>query len=328
MFEKEIEVGKNAVIEAMRITAIIQKELQGEDSISKSDNSPVTIADFTSQAILCRILKDYFPRIPIVAEESSDELKKPENHMVLHKIFKYIETDSGLQHVLNRDNLFDSIDLGNQSTASLFWTLDPIDGTKGFLRGEQFSIALALIVDGEVKLGILGCPNLQLKNNLSNRGFVFLGEKNRGTMALNLQTQQIAKICVSNVSSPRKMKFVQSYESSHSNMELQHAVARNLKLENPPVQMDSQVKYGIVASGNAEIYLRIPNPKTPDYKEKIWDHAAGSIIVEEAGGVATDIYGEKLDFSAGKTLNNNTGILVSVPSIHKSVLSIIQEFHN
>jgi 3'(2'), 5'-bisphosphate nucleotidase len=80
-----------------------------------------------------------------------------------------------------------------------------------------------------------------------------------------------------------------------------------------------------MASGNAEIYLRIPNPKTPDYKEKIWDHAAGSIVVEEAGGKVTDISGNKLDFSAGKTLRNNSGIFASVPSIHQHILEIIKK---
>lgn len=40
------------------------------------------------------------------------------------------------------------------------WALDPIDGTKGFLRGDQYAVCLALIVDGTVKVGALGCPNL------------------------------------------------------------------------------------------------------------------------------------------------------------------------
>jgi len=40
------------------------------------------------------------------------------------------------------------------------WTLDPIDGTKGFLRREQYAIALAFIRDGRVELGVLGCPEL------------------------------------------------------------------------------------------------------------------------------------------------------------------------
>jgi 3'(2'), 5'-bisphosphate nucleotidase len=89
--------------------------------------------------------------------------------------------------------------------------------------------------------------------------------------------------------------------------------------------MDSQVKYGIVASGLADIYLRIPNPATPDYREKIWDHAAGSLIVEEAGGRVSDIEGKKLDFSAGKTLDRNRGILATNGAVHSQVLEIIAD---
>ena len=88
--------------------------------------------------------------------------------------------------------------------------------------------------------------------------------------------------------------------------------------------MDSQVKYGVVSSGDAEIYIRIPHPKSPNYKEKIWDHAAGSLLVTEAGGLVTDMYGKKLDFGVGKTLKNNTGVVVAVPRIHKRLLEIIR----
>ena len=97
------------------------------------------------------------------------------------------------------------------------------------------------------------------------------------------------------------------------------------RTEAEALRVDSQVKYGVVATGNAEIYLRIPNPKTPDYREKIWDHAAGSLVVEEAGGVVTDILGKRLDFSTGKTLKNNRGIIASVPVVHNLIIKILEE---
>ena len=52
------------------------------------------------------------------------------------------------------------IDKGNGNIAPRYWTLDPIDGTKGFIRGDQYAIALALIEQGQVKVGVLGCPSL------------------------------------------------------------------------------------------------------------------------------------------------------------------------
>ena len=55
------------------------------------------------------------------------------------------------------------IDAGNGAVKQRFWTLDPIDGTKGFLRNDQYAVALALIEDGEVKVGALACPALPFK---------------------------------------------------------------------------------------------------------------------------------------------------------------------
>lgn len=327
MLEDELKTGRQAVLQAMRISRTIQKELAREDCITKKDRSPVTIADFAAQAIVCKTLTDQFPDIPIVGEERSDALKKPEHKEILDKIIHYIEDDGKISEILNRENLFRSIDLGGgEPTNQTFWTLDPVDGTKGFLRSEQFAIALALISQGKVKLSILGCPNLTIPDQQANQGYLFFAIKNQGTQLLNVESGEIRKVNCSSISNPKMMRFVESYESSHSNLDLQLQIARTLEMEREPVRLDSQVKYGIVASGNAEVYLRIPNPKSPDYREKIWDHAAGSLVVEEAGGVVTDIFGKKLDFSSGKTLKNNSGVFASVPSVHDHILEIIKKF--
>jgi 3'(2'), 5'-bisphosphate nucleotidase len=62
------------------------------------------------------------------------------------------------------------------------WTLDPIDGTKGFLRGGQFAVCLALIVGGNVQLGVMGCPNLPVNPNVPDgeKGCLFIAEKGQG----------------------------------------------------------------------------------------------------------------------------------------------------
>lgn len=326
MFEQELETGQHAVMEAMRITRTIQDELTGKDTITKADKSPVTIADFAAQAVVCRILNNHFPDTPIVAEERSQALQKPEHREILDKILYYIDNDSKVKEILDKDNLFQSIDLGGgEPNNGVFWTLDPVDGTKGFLRGQQFAIALALIVEGKIQLGILGCPNLSLPHHQSTQGYLLFAVKGLGTRLVNGETGETQKVHVSDTTDPLKMRFVESYESSHSHLDKQLQIARMLKMEQEPVRMDSQVKYGVVAAGNAEIYLRIPNPKTPDYREKIWDHAAGSLVVEEAGGIVTDISGKKLDFNTGKTLKNNRGIIASVPIVHNMIIEIVEE---
>ena len=239
----------------------------------------------------------------------------------MEKINYYINQDKEIAGFLNTENLFDKIDLGGKEPDGTFWTLDPIDGTKGFLRGEQFAIALGLIQDGRVKAGILGCPNLELQENRT--GCLVYAIAGEGSFMLDSDTGQPEKIAISSIEDPQNMRFVESYVSAHSNMDMQLQIAKTLDIGQDPVQMDSQVKYSMVSGGKAEIYLRIPHPKTPNYKEKIWDHAAGSLIVEEAGGVVSDIFGKRLDFSAGKTLANNSGILASVPCIHEKIIATI-----
>jgi HAL2 family 3'(2'),5'-bisphosphate nucleotidase len=318
MLQNEKEIGLQAVVMAMAMAGAIQKELTGHDTLTKSDRSPVTIADFAVQALICKIISSHFPGIPIVGEEDSLALRKPENRELFAKVIHYLKKGDA---PLKEKETCECIDLGGAEPNGTFWTLDPIDGTKGFLRGEQFAIALALIQDGQVRLGILGCPNLPPASG----GTLFWAIPGQGSWKIAAADGQAEPIRSSVKADPRQMKFVESYESSHSDKDTQLEISRRLGISSPPEQMDSQVKYGIVAAGLADIYLRIPNPATPDYREKIWDHAAGSLIVEEAGGWVSDIDGKKLDFSVGKTLRHNRGILATNGRVHSRVLEIISD---
>jgi HAL2 family 3'(2'),5'-bisphosphate nucleotidase len=318
MLQKEKEIGLRAVHTAMAMTAAIQKEMTGGDALTKSDRSPVTIADFAAQALVCNALGAHFPDLPIVGEEDSQAIRKPENREIFNKIVHYLrQYDPALDEKL----ICDIIDMGGGPPDGSFWALDPIDGTKGFLRGEQFAIALALVQEGRVRLGILGCPNLPVGSG----GTLFWAIQGKGSWKVPARGGIAEAIHASKRTETWQMKFVESYESSHSDKDTQLAISQRLLISSPPEQMDSQVKYGIVALGGADIYLRIPNPATPDYREKIWDHAAGSLIVEEAGGRVSDIEGKKLDFSRGKTLQDNRGILATNGSVHGRVLEIIAE---
>ena len=60
------------------------------------------------------------------------------------------------------------------------------------------------------------------------------------------------------------------------------------------IKMDSQAKYGLVSRGEAQVCLRLPKPECVKW---MWDHAAGSLIIAEAGGKVTDVNGNRLDFS-------------------------------
>lgn len=317
MLQKEKEIGLQAVRAAMAMAAGIQRDLAGGDTLTKSDRSPVTIADFASQALVCRALNGAFPGVAIVGEEDSQALRCRENRDLLAKIVHYLRR---YDPALEEAQLCDLIDLGGGEPDGLFWTLDPIDGTKGFLRGEQFAVALALVRDGRVELGILGCPNLGAPG-----GTLFWAIRGQGCWRRAGGGGADEPARASALTDPRRMRFVESYESAHSDKGTQLEISRRLEISAPPEQMDSQVKYGIVAQGAADIYLRIPNPASPDYREKIWDHAAGSLIVAEAGGRVSDIEGRPLDFSRGKTLAANRGILASNGAVHDRVLAIIAD---
>ena len=77
-----------------------------------------------------------------------------------------------------------------------------------------------------------------------------------------------------------------------------------------------------MASGDASVYLRIPRG---GYVENIWDHAAGSIIVEEAGGIVSDIEGAPLDWGRGRRLEGNRGVIAAPASIHGEVAAAARE---
>jgi 3'(2'), 5'-bisphosphate nucleotidase len=131
-------------------------------------------------------------------------------------------------------------------------------------------------------------------------------------------------IAVTPVDDPSAARFVESVESGHTDHAAHESLAKVLGITQPSLRLDSQAKYGAVARGDAAIYLRLPSPKTPEYRERIWDHAAGALIVEEAAGQVTDALGADLDFSQGRRLEKNQGIVASNGHMHTKILNALQ----
>ena len=127
---------------------------------------------------------------------------------------------------------------------------------------------------------------------------------------------------VSDRDDPSTVRFCESVESGHSAHGDAAAVAGRLGMTAPPLRMDSQAKYAVVARGEADIYLRLPT--RADYHEKIWDHAAGALIVAEAGGTVSDIHGRPLEFHHGRELTVNRGVIVTNGRLHERVLEAVQ----
>jgi len=202
------------------------------------------------------------------------------------------------------------------------WTLDPIDGTKGFLRGEQYAVCLALIVDARVQLGVIGCPNLPVHSSQPDgpRGCLFVATRGQGAEQLMLSGANPTPISIPSIPRP-DLNFLESVEAAHSSHSFNDRVASILGITRAPTRMDSQAKYCALARGDGGAYLRIPTD--PNYVEKIWDHAAGSLLVEEAGGTVTDSRGEPLNFGLGRTLLANHGVVAAGKETHSLVLDAI-----
>jgi len=323
-YSNEKAVAIDAVRRAVQLCQMVQADSIQTSSLEKGDRSPVTVADFGAQALICQQLAEEFPHDPIVGEENSGELKNPEAAHYLKQVTGYVQrfhpdADSAV--------VCEWIDRGGHDVADRFWAVDPIDGTKGFLRREQYAIALALIEDGQVRVGVLGCPAMprNFEHPHQDIGMLFTAVHGEGATMMGLKSSTAMPIHVVAEGTHVHLRFVQSVESAHGNAALQQHIAKSVGITQPALKIDSQAKYGAVARGDAALYLRFPSTRSPDYREKIWDHAAGVLIVEEAGGHVTDMLGHPLDFTSDYRMVKNQGVVASNGAIHEAVLRAVSE---
>jgi 3'(2'), 5'-bisphosphate nucleotidase len=222
----------------------------------------------------------------------------------------------------------DWIDYGGEDVAARYWTLDPIDGTKGFLRGDQYAVALALVVDGQVQIGVLGCPHLRdaYRPDFGGPGSLVIGVRGQGAWTTTIESPgDFTQLEVSRISDASQARILRSVESGHTNVGQIDQFALALGAQAEPVRLDSQAKYAVLAAGGGELYLRLLSPSRPDYREKIWDQAAGSLVLEEAGGRISDLSGKRLDFTPGRSLINNRGVLASNELLHSAAIQALRQ---
>lgn len=123
-----------------------------------------------------------------------------------------------------------------------------------------------------------------------------------------------------------ELRFCESVEAAHSNHGTSALVASELGITAPPLRIDSQCKYAVLARGEAEVYLRLPAKPGSTYVEYIWDHAAGVLLLEEAGGVVSDMYGARLDFGHGPMLEKNRGVMASCSrELHDRMVAAVKK---
>lgn len=339
MYEHERRVALAAVSAASSLTRRLQSQLIVQGVQSKADASPVTVADYAVQALVVHRLRAEFPNDKFIAEESSSPLRSDQ------ALLRMISDATGLKDtdVISSISACEHGGGGEEAKTQRTWIMDPIDGTRGFIALRQYCIALGLLHHGEMQLGVLGCPNLPIHptrvsfdssprspgESDDERGVIFHAIKESGTYMIKdnikdfTEGENMGTRCqVSDVSHTKWATFCESVESGHSSHELSARVASILNVSTPPLRMDSQAKYGCMARGDASIFLRFPKK---GYVENIWDSAPASIIIEEAGGKVSDGRGRRLNFTLGRKLDNDDGIVATNGRIHEEVIEAVQQ---
>ncbi|KAH0910407.1 hypothetical protein HID58_033728 [Brassica napus] len=299
-YHRELEAAIDAVDRACRLCVDVKRSLfSSKDKIlEKNDQTPVTIADFGVQALVSLELSKLFPSIPLVAEEDSLFLR--ENNLVSSVVSEVIAKASVGDDRLSDADVLEAIDRGGKDAYTFcnkpatYWVLDPIDGTRGFLKGDDalYVVGLALVVDNEIVLGVMGCPNWPGDSSDGTTGTLMLSHSGCGTWTKNLQ-----------VSGDWTRRFVDAC-----------GLVNKARL----------CKYLMIASGRASVFLlRARTERTI----KSWDHAVGIICVHEAGGKVTDWEGVDInleeDQSERRIIFPAGGVVVSNGSLHHQLLEMI-----
>ncbi len=211
----------------------------------KTNNTPLTQADLASNKIISEGLKKYFPNIPVVSEEDEDSLSIPQKY-------------------------------------NLFWMIDPLDGTKEFINGnDEFTTNLALIENQNTTLGFVGVPS---------RDLIYYGGKNFGSKCIDKE-KKISKIrCKSQIGICRVVA-----SKNHLNEETKKFIS-NLNVPTKLIQAGSSLKFIKIAEGLADIYPRL-GPTSE------WDTAAAQAILEGAGGQVKQINGENFIYGKLSIIN-------------------------
>jgi 3'(2'), 5'-bisphosphate nucleotidase len=220
----------------------------------KSDNSPLTEADRKSNAIILEALKKDYPAIPYISEET--------------KQTPYSERKNWTK----------------------FWLIDPIDGTKEFIKKNgEFTVNIALIENGVPVIGVVHAPALDK---------TYYGVEDQGSFAWNSDSKSFGKL-VSNGHYQEKSKVIVVASRSHLTDETLVFVEK-LKAQGKEVEFissGSSLKFCLVAEGKADVYPRFG----PTME---WDTGAAHAVALYAGKSVINVEtGQPLIYNKENLLN-------------------------
>ncbi len=224
----------------------------------KPDLSPVTEADEKAEVLITETLVALNPHIKCIGEEATAKGHIPD------------------------------------ITDAPFWLIDPLDGTKGFIRGSfDFTVNIALIVDGVPVLGIIHCPAFNT---------TYVADENKSAFKITPHsTRQPLKVKPAH----KFWRFVGS--QNHQSANLQEYL--NQMPVKSFIRRGSSLKFGLVAEDVADFYLRT----TPTME---WDTAAGHALLSAAGGHVIQHDGTPLLYGKPDFLNPSFSAVGGIP-LHK-----------
>ncbi|KAL6924681.1 hypothetical protein ACHAPO_005543 [Fusarium lateritium] len=336
-YTRERQIAELAVLRASILTKRVQSTVSG---ISKADDSPVTAADFAAQAVLISALRKAFPGDAFVGEEDSSALR--EDDALRQRVWELASSahlenpddEALLASLESVEELLEVIDLGGRGQGGKkgrFWVMDPIDGTATFLKGEQYAVSLALVEDGQEVVGVLGCANLKpVDGRVSEStidkdglGLMLTAVRGQGATIRKMEfngiqpAQPLDNIAKS--SSLADSQIINYSNGSTSRHDLITKLADSFGAKFPNIELySSHIRYAALLVGGGDFQLRVPS--SGSVRMYIWDHAGAQLILTEAGGKVTDLDGKKMDFGAGRDLNQNNGLLAAREGIHSAVL--------
>ncbi|CAA6668786.1 unnamed protein product [Spirodela intermedia] len=360
-YHRELEAAVDAVERACRLCVDVKKTLvSGEGRfLEKKDQTPVTVADFGVQALISLELSKSFPSIPMVAEEDSSFLRSSssgsqedgDSDGLVGAVLRAVSGKASCdEQPLTSDIVLAAIDRGGKHAFSLdekpatYWVLDPIDGTRGFLKGNDalYVVGLALVVEGDVALGSWAAQTGKIISS-SGRGMIMVAHVGCGTWSREfLASSGIiagvlegwkkcsvdpcslinqASFCIPESQTWRSLLLS---TSSYGLSDDAGGAGSEHEVTLLKVCCGSLCKYLMVASGRASVFVLRARVRT---RIKAWDHVAGVVCIHEAGGKVTDWKGHHLDLaidpSERRIISPSGGILVTNGHLHQQLLSLI-----
>ncbi len=307
--QQEISVITEAMFKASKATLIVREAGIKNASWSKEDKTPVTIADLASQAILLHEIASHRPADCVHAEEESDSIDDAQAQQVRD----VVEQATG--SIISLGELRDRIMFRGDGTSGADWFIDPIDGTKGYVAGLFYAVACGRAINGQLSEGWMGVPTGDERMSTIT-GKLFFAQRGNGVKRWNIadSAEEVfapdgmaptiedgGRLCVIGSRAHDKVDTPDGVNTDKWKVEL--------------LPMDSMAKYAALASGAAELYSRNPSPKFG--AQYYWDHAAGVLLVEEAGGRVTDLEGKSIDWTCGDRMTANEGIFATrSPELH------------